>query len=980
MSVLSVAPPTDRQPGIMTHLRALGQPLTGGGAQPFFLDDPGTVWLVDRGEVLVFGVPVNGGHIAGPRRHLWTMRPAEMLFGVEPSSGPSPIALLAVGTAGARVWKVPRTAFESVAKQPEWAPEIVDLLEAFIAHASDAVASRSAPQVDALLDAGETATLGVGQRAATKQGIIWALAQHGRCSVADRSAFSIDPSAGPFPIARGSWIAAEHDDVRVSALRTQDVLGDGSAWQGIERLCRFLQGWVEQDARVAEAADRQRSALKTDADARMRESALLGLAGVLTDVPAAAPAAGEADALLAACRAIGRTVGITFDPPPEWEVSGRARDPLGSMCRTSRVRYRRVALHGRWWRTCDEPLLAFRSEGRHPVVLLPGRRGYSVFDPMRGEQRRLTPDLAATLDTFGYQFYAPAPAEPLSGRAIAALAFTRTRRDLWQVALAALAASLLGLVVPVATGRMFSEIIPNANPTDAFTMLGALAAMAMGTALFEVTRAVALVRVEGRTSATLQSLIVDRLLSLPVPFYRNYSVGDLAQRASAVNRLRTLFSGAATTSLLSGTFSLVYLGLLLYYDVILAAVAVGLLVVAALASAACSVAAVRIGRREQDLAGRIGGLVFQMVSGIGKLRVAAAEGRAFAVWCAGFREQKQLALASGRYRNAISVINDVLPLVSLAVLVGAVHYRMASGHDLHTGTFIAFNAAFGAFLASGVAFSNTMIGLLDAVPILERAGPILDTPPEVNPARPDPGELTGRIEASHLSFRYGPEGPLILQDVSFRVEPGEFVAFVGPSGSGKSTLLRLLLGFESPENGTVYYDGHDLASVDVSAVRGQMGVVLQSSRLMAGDVFTNITGSAPLTLDDAWKAAEMAGLADDIRAMPMGMHTLISDGASTLSGGQRQRLMIARALVRRPRLIFFDEATSALDNLTQEIVSRSLERMNATRLVIAHRLSTIRHADRIFVIERGRLVQTGTFDELSQQPGLFAQLIARQVA
>jgi ABC-type bacteriocin/lantibiotic exporter with double-glycine peptidase domain len=337
-------------------------------------------------------------------------------------------------------------------------------------------------------------------------------------------------------------------------------------------------------------------------------------------------------------------------------------------------------------------------------------------------------------------------------------------------------------------------------------------------------------------------------------------------------------------------------------------------------------------------------------------------------------------LAAGRYRNAVSVINDVLPIVSLAVLVTAVHHRMANGHDLHTGTFIAFNTAFGAFLASGVALSNTMIGLLEAVPILERAAPILTTPPEVNAARPDPGELSGRIEASHVSFRYGADGPPILEDVSLSVEPGEFVALVGPSGSGKSTLLRLLLGFDSPSTGTVYYDGHDLASVDVSAVRGQIGVVLQSSRLMAGDVFTNIVGSAPLTMDEAWAAAEMAGVADDIRAMPMGMHTLVSDGASTLSGGQRQRLLIARALVRRPRLVFFDEATSALDNRSQEIVSRSLERTNATRLVIAHRLSTIRHADRILVIERGHVVQAGSFDALARQPGLFAQLIARQVA
>jgi ABC-type bacteriocin/lantibiotic exporter with double-glycine peptidase domain len=276
--------------------------------------------------------------------------------------------------------------------------------------------------------------------------------------------------------------------------------------------------------------------------------------------------------------------------------------------------------------------------------------------------------------------------------------------------------------------------------------------------------------------------------------------------------------------------------------------------------------------------------------------------------------------------------------------------------------------------------STALLGTLAVIPLYEQAKPILTSLPEVDTAKADPGVLAGDIELEHLVFRYQADGPPVLRDVTIRIRAGEFVAFVGPSGSGKSTLLRLLLGFEVPEAGAVYYDGQELAGLDIQSVRRQIGVVLQNGRLMSGDIFTNITGSSPATLDDAWEAARMAGFDEDIKSMPMGMHTVVSEGGGTLSGGQRQRLMIARAIVQRPRILFFDEATSALDNRTQSIVSTSLDRLQATRIVVAHRLSTIVHADRIYVVEAGRVVQSGTYEQLISQDGLFAELAARQLA
>jgi ABC-type bacteriocin/lantibiotic exporter with double-glycine peptidase domain len=418
--------------------------------------------------------------------------------------------------------------------------------------------------------------------------------------------------------------------------------------------------------------------------------------------------------------------------------------------------------------------------------------------------------------------------------------------------------------------------------------------------------------------------------------------------------------------------------LLVYYNWRLALVALAVMLLSGLLVTSVARRVVEIQRESLAVQGKVGALVFQMIGGIAKLRVAAAEGRLFAKWAERFRRQAELGYASRTRQNVVKVYNDLLPLTSSLVLFWIAGYLVRNGHSIDTATFIAFNTAFGSLFASLVQLSDTVVTVMGVRPIIERARPILETVPEVEMTKPDPGALSGRIEAYHLLFRYKPDSPLVLDDVSFHALPGEYVAFVGPSGSGKSTLLRMLLGFEVPASGVVYYDAQDLTTVDLSGVRSQIGVVLQNSRLMSGSIFDNIVGSAPLTMDDAYQAAELAGLNDDIKDFPMGMHTVVAEGGANLSGGQQQRLLIARALVRRPRVLFFDEATSALDNRVQEHVSRGLERLNATRIVIAHRLSTIRHADRIYVMDKGKIIQTGSFDTLCREPGMFADLMARQ--
>jgi NHLM bacteriocin system ABC transporter ATP-binding protein len=445
----------------------------------------------------------------------------------------------------------------------------------------------------------------------------------------------------------------------------------------------------------------------------------------------------------------------------------------------------------------------------------------------------------------------------------------------------------------------------------------------------------------------------------------------------SIDTIRQTLSGNTLNSVLASLFSIFSLGLLFYYDARLAWLAIGLVAAAIIVTMAAGYLQIKYQRELVDIQGRVSGMVLQLITGITKFRVAGTEERAFVYWAKAFSDQKRTAYEARTVANALVVFNSAYTILASMAIFAAM--SLSAENQMTTGEFLGFYAAFSQFLLGALQVSLAVISTLSVVPAYERAKPIFRTAPEISETRASPGELSGEIEVSTVSFRYKENGPLVLRQISLHVEPGEFVALVGPSGSGKSTLLRLLLGFETPEAGAVYYNGQDLSSLDVQEVRRQMGVVLQNGRLLTGTILENIIGSSLMTIDEAWVAAQMCGLDDDIKRMPMGMHTLVSEGGGTLSGGQRQRLLIARAVVTRPRILFFDEATSALDNRTQSIVSESLEKLQTTRVVIAHRLSTIQNADRIYVFESGRIVQQGAYRELIKQPGQFMDLARRQL-
>jgi ATP-binding cassette subfamily C protein len=785
-----------------------------------------------------------------------------------------------------------------------------------------------------------------------------------------------------WPIPGAAWLIAG-GPARLAVSATPDRLAAGDLWGDLERFHRLFLLYVSGELARAGRADRERLDLRADLDRRVLSGAYGRLASVLVPVERQGLALTEDTPLLAACRLVGAAQGIVFrDPALAAGTAGAGRgDPLAAIATASQVRSRRVILRDDWWRRDNGPLLGFRTEdgARRPVALLPtSPASYALVDPAAPDERRPVDALVAeSLAGDATMFYPPLPAGPLSKRDLFAFALRGRRRDLLTILAMGLGGGLLALLLPVVTGEIFGTVIPSADRGRLFVMTVALVASALTAAGFQATRSIAVLRLGGRIDGSLQSAVWDRLLTLPVSFFRRFTVGDLAVRSVGVDAIRDLLTGNVLTSLLALVFSLFSFALLFYYSWRLALLASGLIAVLMAVTAALTYLQLRFQRDILDLQGKLASLLFGLINGIDKLHLGGAEERAFALWAERFAEQRRWTLKAQRAANlqaAFSAVYGVLTSLAIFAMAG-----FAARDSLPVGDFLAFNAAFGQFLGAALSALSILSSILVMVPIYERLEPILTAEPEVDPSRSEAGELAGAIEFGHVSFRYHDDGPLILDDVSFHAAPGEFIALVGPSGAGKSTCLRLLLAFERPSAGSIYFDGQDLASLAIHSVRRQLGVVLQTGRPMVGDIYSNIVGSSRFSLEDAWEAARMAGLEEDIRAMPMGMHTVVSEGAGTFSGGQKQRLLIARAVVRRPRIILFDEATSALDNRTQEMVSASLARLKATRVVIAHRLSTIVGADRIYVMEAGRVVESGTYRELLAKGGLFSRLAARQI-
>ncbi|WP_211175849.1 NHLP bacteriocin export ABC transporter permease/ATPase subunit [Brasilonema sp. UFV-L1] len=950
------------------------------GNEPLLLNDPDMVWVVHSGTLALFATSVEDGEPKGNRHYLFSVSPGEALFGTalfeqwgilavaieETELSPVAIAALAAG----------------IAENDECA---IALLEGWSKHLGDFI--RRNPLLTPVdleqtgssrylsLQKGHTLTCSTNQ-------VLWVQLGEGYARWMGIEDLKLEITSPKFPLAAGMWVEAE-DLVEVHVVPTTELENFEQIPTSLACLHEYFLHYLNVLVVKRKAHDFRLFQEREELNRQVTQTALGELTTVLH--PQETAFFQEGTPLLIAAGAVGRALGITINPPAQSEDLSRVSDPLDAIARASRFRTRRVLLVGDWWREEHGPLLAYTNSDKSPVALLPQKGDrYVLFDPSSRTRTLVNRAVAQTLWLEAQMFYRPLPLHLRNSLALFEFGTRGNRKELVGVVLLGILGTLLGMVTPQATAMLVNDAIPDSNRVQLLQIGLALFAAAIGQAAFQMAQGILTLRVENSADAALQPAIWDRLLTLKPAFFRSYSSGDLLTRLLAVSQIRAKLSGATQRTLLSAVFSLLNLALMFVYSVQLALVGFGITLIAVIVTVISSILLVGKNRKQEAADGEINGLTVELINGVSKLRVAAAEGRAFAAWAKKYSQRTKLKAGIKRIDDSVSVFNEALPLISSILLYwfAILFIQMAQakgGIGLNMGTFLAFNSAFGTFISGVTDLSNTLTDVLGIVPLWERAKPIATGMPETDPSSADPGRLTGRIVLDHITFRYREDGPLILDDVTIYADPGEFVAIVGPSGSGKSTVFRLLLGFETPLSGTVYYDGQDLAGLDVQAVRRQLGVVLQNGRINSGSMFDNLTCGALVTMDEAWEAARMSGFAADIEQMPMGMHTVISEGGTNLSGGQRQRLLIARSILLKPKIILMDEATSALDNRTQAIVTESLDKLNATRIVIAHRLSTIRNADRIYVVEAGRLVEVGSYAELVKQGGLFARLVARQI-
>ena len=650
-------------------------------------------------------------------------------------------------------------------------------------------------------------------------------------------------------------------------------------------------------------------------------------------------------------------------------------DQMEYLFRPHGIMYRPVKLDKGWYNNASGAMLGKLKTGE-AVALLPDKLGmYGFYNPNTQKKVRLNRKTQELLEEDSYCFYKPFPLKKIGVRDLLQYIIgTVSPPTIVCVILITLCATLVGMITPRITKLLFSDVLESGSARLLLSIAVLYVCTSLSLLMIGGIKSLLMNRINTEMNVSVQAATMARILSLPADFFKNYSSGEITSRAQYISSLcQTLVQTFLSTGLTS-IFSLVYITQIFVYAKELVIPALCITLVTLAFSIVSSLAQMKISKKQMELSGKMSGMTYQIITGVQKIKLSGSEKRMFARWMNEYAEESKYTYGTPPFIMFNGVISTAISLAGTIVM-----YFFAVRSGVSVADYTAFNAAYG--MLSGALMSVAGIALTAAriKPVIDMAKPIMDAEPEISEGKQIVTKVSGGIELSNVSFRYEDNSPLVVDDLSLKIKPGQYVAIVGKTGCGKSTLLRLLLGFEKPQKGAIYYDGRDMGTLDLKSLRKKIGVVTQNGKLFQGDIYSNIIISAPyLSVDDAWKAAEIADIADDIRAMPMGMHTIISEGAGGISGGQKQRLMIARAVAPNPKILMFDEATSALDNITQKKVSEALDSLKCTRIVIAHRLSTIKQCDRIIVLDGGKIVEDGTYEELLEKQGYFHELVERQ--
>ncbi|MYN67226.1 MAG: ATP-binding cassette domain-containing protein [Acidobacteria bacterium] len=934
------------------------------------LDDVDCLWWVESGEVDVFVVELEGDRVVSSYKHVTRAEAGRLLFCVD-GTGESRLQLRLKGLPGFRVQRLPLPGVLESLSPSAFAQETDLWVEAL----SECVARDVPllPRVDIAVRTGEEVLIAPQAAVSAHRGIVWLPTRR-------VGAFLGTGHTGPdmpefMPVTPCTWMTFGAT-AEVSTISSLDLVRQGRLEGALrefhrmvlaaERLTRRLASIDVANLQVDSAKLREGAADEARRELRRIAQPGRGLSG---------PPLGGSP-LMQALRPIGRREQIRFVEPEGVEPT------LEGILIASGVRAREVDLssESNWWNGDSFSMLAFRREDGRPVALLPSAIGpYRIIDPSAGGSKRLNGADVARLEDGAWVFYRPFPPRPVTTKDVAFMAGHRLPMEAARFAAAGLLVGLCAFFPPFAVGLFADWVMPAGSRELLWSLTAVMLVVALFGVLMTLQQTSTLLRVEARAATRLGAAVWDRIVALRPSSLRGYSAGELTSRALVFHSLRERASNVVTSALVSVLFLFPTLFFLFSYDPALAGVSLTVGLAAAAAIVGLAVMQFAPQRRHVDARQRLAGTLSQLIAGIGKLRSSGAEDSAFAFWARGYVRQKRAEIQVNRLNELAVAITASIPGAASAILL-ATTLLLDSG-DMTAGAFFVIYATSMMFFGATTRLGATVQALSSIIPEYQQVKPLLALAPDVRDDVAGGGEvdLRGDLRFERVGFAHPDSDAAALDDVSLHIRPGEFAAIVGESGAGKSTLLNLALGLEEPTRGAVYYDDHDVAQLNRRTLRRQLGVVSQNGSLQPGSVLTNIIGVArDLTEENAWEAARLAAVDEDIRQMHMGMHTPVGD-TGAFSGGQMQRILIAAALVRKPRVVFLDEATNWLDNKSQALVMESIGRLAATRVVIAHRLSTIRAADTIHVLEKGRLVQSGSYEDLAREPGAFQRLIARQL-
>ncbi|MDE2658612.1 MAG: ATP-binding cassette domain-containing protein [Acidobacteriota bacterium] len=954
------------------------------GNLPVRLDDPDSVWFIDRGAVNLFLVEFRDGVERAAPQHLLRCEAGNLLPGVAPDEGEGDdgtrLSVIAKGSPGTFLKRLPASLLSEVdaaelAEQTDtWLSAVTDTLSRFAGRL---------PRATAVAEPGLTRNLTPGTLS-VRRSVVWvtqpppgASLYMGIVDPAERAERG-RPGA-PIPLTRTSWLTL-FGDATVSGRSTRTLAQEGALQSALHAFHAVVFALERHNRRLA-AVDVANLERAQTASRRAAEAAARQRLFNIYDLPLDRDARVEDTALADALQIIGRREGIDFRIPARSGPSADTPVSLVDILDASGVRARRVTLRveDNWWRGDSNAMLAFRAESGQPVALLPGWFGrYREIDPVSKRTVRVGAERAGALGEEAWVFYRPLPAGGVKPADLLRVALRGSARDLARLTVAGLPAGLLKLVPALALGFVAHHVAADGNAGALYALAVTVAGFGLLGALLHLLQSAAMMRLEGRGASRVEAAFWDRLMRLPPSVLRRHPSGDVAMSGMTFQSLRDGLQGAVADSLLSCIFLLPVFGVIFFYDAALGAIALGFSLASLLITGILGLRQIAPQGRMISATRRVAGRLFQIVGGIAKLRVENAEGSAFAIWARDYREQKRADLDLGALEGHARALGAALPLLAGGVLLFAV---MALDRNLPVGDFLVAYTVFVTF-ASAVARLGESFGTIAAtLPAFDQMRPLLAAVPEADIEGEPVEHLGGDLLFDRVSFRYDPDGPLILDDVTIRAHPGEFVAIAGESGAGKSTLFRLALGIDRPAAGAVYYDGRDLRRLSLKQVRRQIGAVPQSVRLHPMDLWDNLVSHHDqVTSEEVWTAVRTAEVEAQIKAMPMGLMTMVGASGAVLSGGESQRVTIARSVIGSPRIMLFDEATNWLDNESQAMVMRNLAALTSTRLVIAHRLSTLEQADRIYVLQAGRVVQSGSFRELMAVDGVFRELVKRQIA